>query len=124
MKIVTGFEAEVSGPILPLKFLLSEKRRAQQRKRMPGFRDSAMFHRLWDLFGIISKTENRKFLTPEEERALAEFLSVYDSLPWQPLQSHPHISELQSDDLSPLLPSARRLLSVIEKRTKKRWWQW
>jgi hypothetical protein len=124
MKALTEFDAEIKAPILPLTFLLSEERRVQQRSRMPGISDSAIFHRLWHLFGIISVTENRKLLDREEEEALAKFLSVYGSLPWEPLQSHPHISELESDDLSPLLPVARDLISVLERRTKKRWWQW
>jgi hypothetical protein len=53
-------------------------------------------------------------LSDEERAALAEFTRVFESLPWRVIEAHPHISELPGDDLSPLLPAGKRLLSLLE----------
>jgi len=123
MKVLTGFDAEVHSIRLPLDFILSEDRRVQQRQRFVGFRDSAIFHRLWDLCGVIRVTPNRARLTKEEDQALQKFCDEYDKLPWRPLISHPHVSELESDDLSCLVPTARDLYSLMQKRHDKPWWK-
>ncbi|MGC4071725.1 MAG: hypothetical protein QM760_04280 [Nibricoccus sp.] len=123
MKVVTGFKAEVRGAILALDFLLKADRREQHRKRMPDFSDSAIFHRLWDLFGVIRVPQSQAQLSEEEQHALRDFCSAFESLPWQPLVSHPHVSELEPDDLSQLIPAASQLSSLLKRRVKKPWWR-
>lgn len=80
-----------------------------------------------DLFWTLREPEATALLTPEEKKYLAEFNEVYQSLPWRPLDSHPHICELADDHLSRLLPSATRLLESLERRTRipalQRWWR-
>jgi hypothetical protein len=94
---------------------------------MEGFSDSAIFHRWMDLFWTLKETEAIALLTPNEKKYLADFNAVYDSLPWRPIESHPHISEVDDEGLSKLLPSATRLLRSIETRTRApallRWWR-
>ena len=123
MKVVTGFEAEVRGAILALDFVLSEDRRMLQRRQFSGFRDSAIFHRLWNLFGVIRHPIPRAKLSEEEEEALACFGAAFDALPWRELPSHPHVSQLDSDDLSALIPHAQRLSDLLKRRVPQPWWR-
>jgi hypothetical protein len=80
-----------------------------------------------DLFWTFREPEAVALLNPEEKGYLSEFSAIYESLPWQPLEAYPHISEVTGDELSRLLPSATRLLDALERRTRepvlKRWWQ-
>jgi hypothetical protein len=108
---------------LPLKLILSEERREQQRQRMSGFRDSAMLYRLWELFGAIQDPLMQPHLSEEEKKALRGLLDIFHGLPWRVVPSHPHVSELEPDDISSLAPSAQRLLLLLEQRTKKPWWR-
>jgi len=53
----------------------------------------------------------------EERSDLQAFLRAFDSLPWRPLPSHPHISELQDDDISSLIQPAKKLDRHLWLRT-------
>src|SRR5262245_55754280 len=120
-------QAAISGPCFPLRFLVRPESRTAAREQMKGISDSAIFHRWMDLFWTFREPEAAALLTPTEKGCLLEFHAVFESLPWRPLESHPHISALPDDDLSPLLPAGTRLLQLLEKRTKpsllKRWWR-
>ena len=54
------------------------------------------------------------FLTERQRCALAAFETAYASLPWRVIESHPHVSELPGDDLTPLVPAGQRLLDLID----------
>jgi hypothetical protein len=85
---------------------------------MVGFSDSAIFYRLWDLMGGVRDPLVASHLTEGEKEALAEFMTVFDSLAWEPVSSHPHVSEIPGDDLSPLLPAGRRLHDLVRRRSR------
>lgn len=102
---------------MSLTYLVDLKRRARKPSGMESFSESACFHRLRDLSWCISHPEMAPFLTVEQAAALAEFECVYHSLPWRVIETHPHISELPDDDLSPLIPTAQRLLKLIDAAT-------
>jgi hypothetical protein len=104
-------------PCMPLGFLLRAENRTMPREQMAGFSDSAIFHRWMDLLWTLREPEVVALLNPEEKRYLAEFHAVFESLPWQPLPGHPHISEVADEELARLLPSAARLLESLERRT-------
>jgi Transposase zinc-binding domain/Putative transposase len=106
------------GPCFPLRFLVRPESRAAPRQQMEDFSDSAIFHRWMDLFWTLKEQEATDLLTAEEKGHLADFTTAYESLPWRPLESHPHISEVSDDDLSTLVPSATRLLESLERRTR------
>ena len=110
--------AALLGPCFPLRFLVRPENRTVPRQQMEGFSDSAIFHRWMDLFWTLREPEAVPLLTPEEQGYLCEFNAVFASLPWRPIESHPHISEVAADDLSKLLPSATRLLHSLERRTR------
>ena len=120
--------AALLGPCFPLRFLVRPEARTAPRQQMEGLSDSAIFHRWMDLFWTLREPEAVALLTPEEQRYLCEFNAVFESLPWRPIESHPHISEVAGEDLSKLLPSATRLLHALERRTRpsvlQRWWRW
>src|SRR5262249_9829928 len=114
-------------PCLPLAFLVRPETRTAPREQMAGFSDSAIFHRWMNLFWTLREPEAVALLTPEEKGYLSEFHAVFESLPWRPLESHPHISEVTPDELPRLLPSATRLLDSLERGTRpsflQRWWR-
>jgi hypothetical protein len=83
---------------------------------MKGFSDSAIFHRWMDTLFTLREPEAVALLTPEEKDYLTEFNAVFESLPWRPIESHPHISEVADEELAKLVPSAKRLLQSLEKR--------
>src|SRR4051812_13165142 len=112
-------EMALSGPCFPLRFLVREESRAVPRERMAGFSDSAIFHRWMDLFWTMDDPEAAALLTPDEIQEVAEFTRTYKSLPWRPIATHPHISDVSESALQKLLPSATRLLSLLEGRVRK-----
>ena len=69
-----------------------------------------------DLFFTLREPEAVAMLTPEEKDYLKEFNAVFESLPWRPIETHPHISEVPDEELSKLVPSAKRLLESLERR--------
>ena len=115
------------GPCFPLRFLVRPESRTAPRQQMEGFSDAAIFHRWMDLFWTFREPEAVALLTPEESGYLAEFNAAFESLPWRPIESHPHISEVPDADLARLLPSAIPLLKSLERRTRppvlQRWWR-
>ena len=56
------------------------------------------FHRRMDLLFTLREPEAVAMLTPEEKECLKDFNAVFESLPWQPIESHPHISEVPDGD--------------------------
>jgi hypothetical protein len=104
-------------PCLPLSFLVRPEPRAKKPTGMESFSESACFHRLHNLFWTLNDAEAVALLSDDERAALAEFSRVFESLPWRVIVAHPHISELPSDDLSPLVPAGERLLRMLETRT-------
>jgi hypothetical protein len=106
-------------PCLPLSFLVRPERRAKKPTGMESFSESACFHRLHNLFWTLNDAEAVALLSDDEQAALAEFSRVFESLPWLIIEAHPHISELPSDDLSPLVPAGERLLRMLESRTER-----
>jgi len=107
----------LAAPCIPLRFLVRPECRTGPRQQMAGFSDSAIFHRWMDLFWTLREPEAIALLTAEEKEYLTEFTGVWESLPWRPLESHPHICEVFDEDLAKLLPSATRLLESLERRT-------
>jgi hypothetical protein len=69
-----------------------------------------------DLFFTLREPEAVAMLTAEEKDYLKEFNAIFESLPWRPIETHPHISEVPDEELSKLVPSAKRLLVSLEKR--------
>src|SRR5262249_8444837 len=120
-------EITLRAPCFPLRFLVRPETRAVPREHMEGLSDSAIFHRWMDLFWTLREPEAVTLLTPEEKEYLTEFNAIFESLPWRPIESHPHISDVAYEELSKLLPSATRLLESLERRTTpsvlKRWWR-
>ena len=118
--------ATLVAPCFPLAFLVRPETRTAPREQMAGFSDSAIFHRWMDLFWTLREPEAVALLTPDEKGYLSAFHAVFESLPWRPLETHPHISEVPAGELSRLLPSATRLLDSLERRTRQsvlqRWW--
>src|SRR5687768_16883220 len=92
--------AALLGPCVPLRFLVRPDSRTTQRQHMKGFSDSAIFHRLMDWLWTLREPEAVALLTLEERGYLTEFNAAFESLPWQPSDTHPHISEVPNDDLS------------------------
>lgn len=104
---------------LSLTYLVDLKRRARKPSGMESFSESACFHRLRDLSWCIAQPEMAPFLTAGQSAALAEFERIYHSLPWRVIETHPHISELPDDDLSPLIATGQRLLKLINAATRR-----
>ena len=122
--------ATLLGPCFALDFLVRTASRNVARKQMEGLEglsDAAIFHRWMDLCWTLREPVAIAILTFKEKQQLGEFNAVYAALPWQPIESHPHISEVGDEELSKLLPSAARLLDSLERRTRlpilKRWWR-
>jgi hypothetical protein len=108
----------LSVPCLVLQFLLSP----QPRKKQPGmeeFSESANLHRLHSLLWTFQDNYAANLLSECDRSVLKAFEQAFASLPWQPIESHPHISELAGDDLSPLIEPGKRLLSVLDALKEK-----
>jgi hypothetical protein len=105
-------------PCLPLRFLVLPEFRSKKPTGMESYSESACFYRLRDLFWTLRDPKATALLNEEEREALREFDSVFNSLPWRVIEAHQHVSELVDDDLTPLLPSATRLLDLLELRAR------
>ena len=103
------------GACIPLRFLFRPKQRRVSRAQLPDLKDSAIFHRLWSLFSL-ADPEIRTCLTAAEQNALDKFTLRFNQLPWEPLDEHPHISQLRTDDLSPLIELGRSLHDLLIRR--------
>ena len=110
------------GACLALRFLFHPKQQQVSRNQLPDLSDSAIFHRLWDLFGLVDPgTKSR--LNAAETEALEEFMQCYNSLSWEPLADQPHISQLQDDDLSSLTSVGKSLYDQLIRRQSISWWK-
>jgi hypothetical protein len=107
------------GPCFALRVLVRPECRTGPRQQMQGFSDVAIFHRWMGLFWTLREPEAVALLTAEEMDALREFTAAFESLPWRPIEAHPHISDVVDGDLSGLLSSATRLLESLERRTRR-----
>ena len=110
------------GACLALRFLFHPKQQHVSRNQLPDLSDSAIFHRLWDLLGLIEPA-TRTRLNATETEALEEFMRCYNSLPWEPLADQPHISQLRDDDLSPLTRVGKSLHDQLIRRQNMSWWK-
>jgi len=115
---LTYEQMTLRGACFPLEFLVRPETRTRQS--MEGFSDAAIFHRRMDLLFTLREPEAVALLTPKEKEYLKEFNAVFESLPWRPIESHPHISEVTDEELLKLVPSATRLLESLEKRISNR----
>jgi hypothetical protein len=109
--------ATLHAATFPLRFLIDRK--SLMAARLNGFSDSASFHRLHDLFWTLRDAPAIALLGEDEKAALEEFNAVFNILPWRVIESHPHISELPNDDLSPLIPAGERLCCLLEARVRQ-----
>lgn len=105
------------GPLVPLRFLVRPECRAKKPGGMERCSQSACFHRLHSCFWTLRDSDAVALLSADERLVLAEFTRVFDSLRWRVIETHPHVSELPDDDLSPLLPAGEKLLQMLEART-------
>ncbi len=109
----------IAGPCFALRFLVDAENRPHARAQMVGFSDAAIFHRRMSLTWTLQDTEAIALLTPNELRLLAEFNSIYDSIPWIPIETHPFISDTSEDELNKLTPVATKLLQSLDNRSRK-----
>ena len=83
---------------------------------MKGFSDAAIFHRWKGLTWTFNEPEVAAILSDIEKSALHEFDELFHSLPWVPLEFHSFICDTPEEELSKLVPSASKLLQLLEKR--------
>ena len=110
------------GACLALRFLFHPKARRVSRSQLPDLNDSAIFHRLWGLFGLVDPIVNSRLSTAEQV-ALDAFTRRFDELPWEILPEQPHISQLPDDDISSLTESGRNLYNHLIRRQKISLWR-
>jgi hypothetical protein len=101
---------------LPLSFILDANKRAA-RTQMIGFTDAAFVHRMFDLFFTLRQDWVLERLSPPERSAVQEFESTWSSLPWMPIATHTHVSEVPDSKLQYLVPVAKRLDHLLALRT-------
>jgi hypothetical protein len=102
---------------IPLQLLI-EPYRVSERTQMKDVRSSAYIYRMFDLFffnlrdpAVVGRLEDK------EKMAIQEFTQIFDALPWSPLPTHPHISELPNEDLGMLRSSAKKIDRYLWLRT-------
>ena len=83
---------------------------------MSGFSDAAIFHRWMSLSWTLGDPEAVAILTPNEKQEVDEFYGNFLALPWNPIESHPFISDVSEFELSKLVPTATTLLQSLENR--------
>lgn len=91
---------------------------------MRGFSDSAVFYRLHDLFWTLREADALALLSDDERLVVNEFDRLFDSLPWRVIPSHPHISELPDDGLTPLIPTGEKLMQMLERAADRQRLSW
>src|SRR5262245_30927464 len=114
------------GPAFAVAFLVGPKPR-QKQTGMEDFSDSAIFHRLHSTLWTFTDPSAVNLLGANDRQTLHDFERIFAALPWQPMESHPHISQLANDDLTPLVEPGRKLLAVLNARIKpqqKKSWLW
>ncbi len=115
-------DSSATGACLALRFLFNPKQQQVSRNQLPDLSDSAIFHRLWDLFGLVDPATTAHLNTTETE-ALENFMRCYNSLPWEAIADKPHIAQLLDDDLSPLTPVGKLLYDQLIRRQNISWWK-
>ena len=110
------------GACLALRFLFHPKQQRASRNQLPDLSDSAIFHRLWDLFGLVDPAA-RSRLNATETETLDEFERRYNSLPWEPLPDRPYISQLRDNDLSSLKAAGKSLHDRLMRRQNASLWK-
>jgi hypothetical protein len=116
----------LSACLIPLDFLLRQSSRGRVmeiNEFPPEVNQSGGFYRLWDLFWSLGDDEARAILDKSALEACQKFEAALRSLPWQPVQSHPHIQQVSDGDLVPLLDSGRVLFAQLE-RLRRRYLPW
>ena len=102
---------------LPIRLLL-EPEEIATRTQMKEMRASAYVFRMFELFFFQLRDPAVIEHFDEQERLdLQAFLRAFDSLPWRPLSSYPHLSELEADDFSSLVQPAKKLSRHFWLRT-------
>jgi hypothetical protein len=101
-------------PCIALRFLLQPETREASRRQMRGISDSAVFYRLHSLVWTLREADVVAILTQDGQTVLAEFTRVFDSLPWQAIPGHAHISGLPDDDLTRLAPAGAQLFDLLQ----------
>jgi len=86
---------------------------------MKDISDSAYIYRMFELFFAIQNKEVFGHLTAKEKIVVNEFITFFKALPWKPLKSHPHISELENVSINVLAPVAKKLDHLLWLRTGK-----
>jgi hypothetical protein len=120
MPQVTDYTVGLIAPCASLRLLVPPERLGPKADGWEPFPRSAHFHRIHGLtYHLVRLPEVAPLLGADGRAAVAAFDAAYDALPWRPLASHPHMSELPGDDLSPLFPAGRRLLRVLERRRRR-----
>ena len=106
----------LKAPCFALSFLVEPDSREAARKQMSGFSDPAIFHRWMSLSWTFDDADAVALLTPGEQQLLGEFNAIYHSIPWEPIASHPFISDAADDELERLIPVASQLLQSLRSR--------
>ncbi len=83
---------------------------------MSGFSDAAIFYRWMSLSWSLADPEAVAILKPLEKQEVDEFYGNFLALPWNPVESHPFISDVSEFELSKLVPTATILLQSLENR--------
>ncbi len=57
-------------------------------------------------------------LAPEEQATVMTFKALFDALPWNPVDTHPFMSDLpkKGEELADLLPAAKTPHEILERR--------
>jgi hypothetical protein len=63
-------------------------------------------------------------LSDDERLVVHEFDRLFDSMPWRVIASHPHVSELPDDDLTPLIPAGEKLMRMLEQAARRQRFGW
>ena len=118
----------ILGPCFVLGFLVDSEQRHNARKSMQGFSDAAIFNRWMSLAWTLSDSETIALLNDSETDLLNQFNQIYDSIQWQPIASHPFMSDTSETELNRLVPVAKPLLQLLRKRAcranQSSWWTW
>jgi hypothetical protein len=101
---------------IPLQLILNPRKR---RNKPSGFilSDAAYVHRMFGLFFNMGTDRVVEKLTPKERAALAAFLGAWNALPWRPVDTHLHISDVSEPLLNSLRGPAQKLDRRLELRT-------
>ncbi|XZE20833.1 hypothetical protein SH449x_000721 [Pirellulaceae bacterium SH449] len=106
----------MAGACFALRFLAEPENRENARVQMAGFSDAAIFHRWMTLSWTLREPEAIAFLDSHQLSLLEEFNTVFDSIPWVPIETSPFISDTSDAELRRLVPVAVALLRSLESQ--------